>query len=143
MREIYRNSESELARFENNAIEYINRIHTRKSIEGLCEHLGITRKTLSKYKQRNYLWRESIEEIKRDIADYNWWLKHGNIYCIIEIYLDQSPRLLQEMIYKQYKGKPDVLYEFLRNRELMETLNKAVELQNETELFEEIESENE
>ena len=107
----YKNYESELYRFENDAWEYLNRITYKKTIKKLCEHLGITPKTLSKYKQRNYLWREVIEEIKQQIRCYNYLLLNGGIKTIVGMFLDQSPKLLEKNLYEEYEGKPKELYE--------------------------------
>ena len=47
-------------------------LHVRKkTVKGLCEYLGITHKTLSKYRQRGYNWKNAIYKIQVEIKRFN------------------------------------------------------------------------
>ena len=47
-------------------------LHVRKkTVEGLCEYLGITHKTLSKYRQRGYNWKNAIYKIQVEMKRFN------------------------------------------------------------------------
>ena len=64
----------ELNTFRKMAWNYLNEnvgTMQRKSMGEFCEYMGITRKTLSKYKQRNRMWRDAINKIKGNIIRYN------------------------------------------------------------------------
>ena len=58
--------------FKQLASHYLSLDNRKKSMNELCEYLGITRQTLSKYKQRNSEWSQSIDEIKKGIRAYNF-----------------------------------------------------------------------
>ena len=69
MRLSYRTNE--LQKFRERATKYIEQKTPKKSMGEFCEYMGITRKTLSKYKHRDIFWQSEIENIKITIKAYN------------------------------------------------------------------------
>ena len=68
-RYIYTNRDLHIFKIQAN--KYLLKYDDKKTMGDLCDYLGITRKTLSKYKQRGSAWSESIDDIKTRIKKYN------------------------------------------------------------------------
>lgn len=64
-----------LREFESLAVEYLELDQERKTVNDFCDYIGITRYTLSKYRQRGSDWQEIIDEIKNSIRAYNFEMK--------------------------------------------------------------------
>ncbi len=69
MRASYTTNDLEL--FRERASNYIKKETPKKSMGEFCKYMGITRKTLSKYKNRDIFWQSTIDNIKDTIKIYN------------------------------------------------------------------------
>lgn len=69
MRKAFR--KNDLTTFKNKAVEYLELDQEKKTVNGLCEYLGITRYTLSKYRKRGKDWQQIIDQVKQYIYAFN------------------------------------------------------------------------
>lgn len=110
----------DLEKFVNRSWEYIlldvqalknkEYYHVRKkTINGLCEYLGITHKTLSKYRQRDYKWRNAIHKIQVEMKRFNnikeALLLQGIRYEQMEILAQEIKQKQAERERKEYEAK--------------------------------------
>lgn len=70
----------DIREFESLAVEYLELDQERKTVNDFCDYIGITRYTLSKYRQRGSDWQEIIDEIKNSIRAYNFEMKAADEY---------------------------------------------------------------
>lgn len=105
MRDSYKCDEIE--RFRKNADKYLNiEQSTRKSISACCDYLGITVKTLSKYKFRDSVWLYEVNRVKSLIRQYNTLLRER---IIIDKLLLETEALAEEQKQKQIDKEQEEL----------------------------------